>query len=519
ATPAAAPEPRPAVADTAPAAAPDAELTPTEREIAAVWREVLGLREIDPDEDFFEAGGHSLRAVRVLLRLRERLGVDLPVQVFFEARTVSALAAVFDRARGAAPEPPAEDDDLATLTADAVLDPDVTPADSAPHDPRRTAAPEHILLTGATSFLGAHLLARLLDRTTARVHCLVEADDPAEAAGALERALARYGVTVPWERVTPLPGSLREPRLGLSPIAFARLAATVDVIHHAGCDANLALPYAELRAANVGGTTEVLRLAARDRVKAVHYVSSPGVLLDRDAEPGILAPDGRVPADRVLPSGYVRSRWAAEERVDAARERGIPVSVYRPGRLGGDSTTGAGDPDSAFGRFLAACVRLGTVPAYGPDADFDLVPVDYATAALAELSLKPAALGGTYHLAHPVRTRFAAVVERLRAAGHPLTETDPEEWTRAVTADLLEAGGDADESVASVAALAGASRGMPGFGSLRLDVTGTLRALAGAVPCPPPDGPALDRYLDHLTAAGPLPPAAGSRTPGSEIVI
>ncbi|KAB7836967.1 thioester reductase domain-containing protein [Streptomyces mobaraensis] len=508
-----------AVPEAAPDEPSDVALTPTEREVAAVWREVLGLREIDPDEDFFEAGGHSLRAVRVLLRLRERLGVDLPVQVFFEARTVTALAAVFDRARGAAREPAEDSHDTAALTADAVLDPDVTCADSAPHDPGRTTRPEHVLLTGATSFLGAHLLARLLDRTTARVHCLVEADDPAEAADALERALARYGVTVPWERVAPLPGSLREPRLGLSPIAFARLAATVDVIHHAGCDANLALPYGELRAANVGGTTEVLRLAARDRVKAVHYVSSPGVLFDRDAEPGTLAPDGRVPADRVLPSGYVRTRWAAEELVDAARERGVPVSVYRPGRLGGDSATGVGDPDSAFGRFLGACVRLGAVPAYGPDADFDLVPVDHAAAALVELALKPETLGGTYHLAHPVRTRFADVVERLRAAGHPLTETDPEEWSRAVAADVLEPGTDGDESVASVAALAGASRGMPGFGSLRLDVTGTLRALAGAVPCPPVDGPLLDRYLDHLAAAGPLPSPAGSRTPGSEIVI
>ncbi|NGO73753.1 condensation domain-containing protein, partial [Streptomyces boncukensis] len=104
-----APEPpaRPATAAAVPgepAAGGPAEaagLSATEQEVAAVWREVLGIREVDPDEDFFEAGGHSLRAVRVLLRLRERLGVDLPVQAFFEAPTVTELAAVLDRERAA----------------------------------------------------------------------------------------------------------------------------------------------------------------------------------------------------------------------------------------------------------------------------------------------------------------------------------------------------------------------------------------------------------------------------------
>ncbi|MFD6431823.1 thioester reductase domain-containing protein [Streptomyces venezuelae] len=485
----------------------DAALTATEREVAAVWREVLGLREVDPDEDFFEAGGHSLRAVRVLLRLRERLGVDLPVQVFFDAPTVTELAAVFDRARAAGGTGAAQEDtadaDAAELRADAVLAEDVVAA-AAPVDPARVAAPEHLFLTGATSFLGAHLLARLLTVTGARLHVLVDAEGPGEAERALARALARFRLDVPLERVTVLAGSLREPFLGLSPMTFARLAGTVDAIHHVGCEANLAQPYRQLKAANAGATAEVLRLAARARTKPVHYVSSPGVLFARGADPGVLRPDGRVPADAVLPSGYVRSRWVAEELADEGRRRGIPVSVYRPGRLGGDSVTGSGDPDAAFWRFIGACVELGAVPDFGADADFDLVPVDFAVAALTHLSLTPSALGGTYHLANPERSRLDTVVARLRAAGYRLASTDADRWSRLVSEDVLDAGGD--EGSVPVAALAGASHGMPGFGSLRLDVSGTLDALAGSgVRCPAVDGPLLDRYVNHLVGAGLLP--------------
>ncbi|MFF1379241.1 thioester reductase domain-containing protein, partial [Streptomyces sp. NPDC058308] len=503
----------PAVPDADEATVPtvdgDVALTATEREVAAVWREVLGLREVDPDEDFFEAGGHSLRAVRVLLRLRERLGVDLPVQVFFDAPTVTELAAVFDRARvagdsGAAREE-AADADAAVLRADAVLAEDIVCA-GAPADPERVAAPQHLFLTGATSFLGAHLLARLLTVTGARLHVLVDAEGPGEAERTLARALARFRLVVPMERVTVLAGSLREPLLGLSPMTFARLAGTVDAIHHVGCEANLAQPYRQLKAANAGGTAEVLRLAARTRIKPVHYVSSPGVLFERGAEPGLLRPDGRVPAEAVLPSGYVRSRWVAEELVDEGRRRGVPVSVYRPGRLGGDSATGSGDPESAFWRFIGACVELGAVPDFGADADFDLVPVDFATAALTELSLSPGALGRTYHLANPARTRLDTVVTRLRAAGYRLAWTDADRWARLVSQDVLDAGGD--EGSAPVAALAGASHGMPGFGSLRLDVSGTLDALNGSgVSCPAVDGPLLDRYVDHLVGGRrPAPP-------------
>ncbi len=65
--------------------------TPTEREVAAVWREVLGT-EPGATDDFFVAGGHSLKAVQVLSRLRAAYGVDLTLRDFFAAPTVRGLA-------------------------------------------------------------------------------------------------------------------------------------------------------------------------------------------------------------------------------------------------------------------------------------------------------------------------------------------------------------------------------------------------------------------------------------------
>ncbi|MBW3570415.1 MAG: amino acid adenylation domain-containing protein [Gemmatimonadetes bacterium] len=71
----------------------------TEREVARAWREVLGVSRVGADADFWELGGHSLLAMQVLSRIRQRLGVELPVRALFDAPTVAALAGAVDAAR------------------------------------------------------------------------------------------------------------------------------------------------------------------------------------------------------------------------------------------------------------------------------------------------------------------------------------------------------------------------------------------------------------------------------------
>ncbi|MDQ1292524.1 MAG: phthiocerol/phenolphthiocerol synthesis type-I polyketide synthase [Actinomycetota bacterium] len=68
--------------------------TPEQKEIAAVWQEILGLERIGIDDDFFALGGHSLAAVRIGTKLRSRFGVELDLQTFFRAPTVAGTAAL-----------------------------------------------------------------------------------------------------------------------------------------------------------------------------------------------------------------------------------------------------------------------------------------------------------------------------------------------------------------------------------------------------------------------------------------
>ncbi|HEX8275451.1 MAG TPA: amino acid adenylation domain-containing protein, partial [Longimicrobiaceae bacterium] len=81
--------------------------TEVERRIAAIWEEVLGVEAVGVRDGFLELGGHSLLGTRVTMRLREALGVELPLRALFEAPTVEQLARRVEAGRGGGAAVPA----------------------------------------------------------------------------------------------------------------------------------------------------------------------------------------------------------------------------------------------------------------------------------------------------------------------------------------------------------------------------------------------------------------------------
>jgi acyl carrier protein len=74
--------------------------TPVEQRIAEMWQDLLGLDRVGVTDNFFAVGGHSLLVTRLVTRMRAELGVQLPLQVVFDAPTVADMADAVERGRG-----------------------------------------------------------------------------------------------------------------------------------------------------------------------------------------------------------------------------------------------------------------------------------------------------------------------------------------------------------------------------------------------------------------------------------
>lgn len=314
------------------------------------------------------------------------------------------------------------------LDAEAYLDPAIVPQRGSVD---LSVAPRQILLTGATGFVGAYLLRDLLAQTEADIYCLVRAVDPEHGLDRLRKNLQGYGI---WDesraaRVRPLLGDLKLPLLGLTEFEFDMLADQLDSIYHCGSKLSYVAPYDWLKAPNVGGTQEVLRLAVRGRPKPVHFVSSLGILLAyRNLEGG--GESAPLDVEKCPDVGYFQTKYVAEAVVRLARDRGIPVTIHRIGLIVGDSRTGASNVDDFVARMLIGSIQAGRAP--DVKSPMDMTPVDFVSQAMVYLSHQPESLGKVFHLLNPRPITWSSIFDMVTGAGYPLKKLPFSAWVDAV---------------------------------------------------------------------------------------
>ncbi|OFA07178.1 non-ribosomal peptide synthetase [Duganella sp. HH101] len=468
--------------------------TDTEAAIMQLWRELLGREELSVDDEFFTVGGDSLLTLPLVFRIGQAFGVTVPLSAVFSAPTIEAMAKLVDDLRAGVAAP------VLDLAAQAVLPADIEPARAAPPAAPR-AAPRSVLITGATGFLGAYLLRDLLDATDAEIVCLVRAATLPECLQRIRANLQSYGL---WRdgderRIVPLQGDLAAPDLGLDTDTFAAMAARVDAIFHNGGQVNFLAPYESLAAANAGGTLAVLRLASSVRIKPVHLVSTLGVYVTEDQLEATVRERSAPPKAEGQQGGYNQSKWVAEQLALAARARGLPVAVYRPARITGDSRTGGCNLGDYFSSWIKGCVQLGLAPRLDGDG-FDMAPVDYVSRAIVQLALGAGDQNGNFHFLNPHRMSLGELVATLRAAGYALDQADYGTWRTALQDAAAKS---RDNALATFAPLfpEQVDPREPAF-----DCSATMGAVAplGTV-CPPADRTLLETYIGFMQQRGFLP--------------
>lgn len=268
-----------------------------------------------------------------------------------------------------------------------------------------------VLMTGFPGFLGSALLPRLLSRSPqAHALCLVQAQHLAEARDRVAEIETAHPTTA--GRIELLTGDITLTDLGLDARARHRLDDVTEVWHLAAVY-DLAVGEQLARRVNVGGTTRVVELCrALPQLRRLHYVSTCYVS-GRFA--GEFTEDA-LDEGQDFRNHYESTKFDAEMVVRKAMADGLPATVYRPGIVVGDSTTGETqkyDGPYYLAAFLRRQLRLALVPALG---DIDrvrvcLVPRDFVVDAMDRLSSLDASLGRTYALTDPHPPTVRELVE------------------------------------------------------------------------------------------------------------
>ncbi|MFE4513657.1 amino acid adenylation domain-containing protein [Kitasatospora sp. NPDC056783] len=375
------------------------------------------------------AGGDPLYELRLTARVVERrLVADLvygrpgPADAAAEritgrfARTVAAEAGAADAGRPVrAP----------MSTSGQLLHSGVAP--TAPTVRATVREPARVLLTGATGYLGRHLLEAFLLRG-AEVTCLVRATDDAEALRRLGGGPA--GAVRP---VRALAGDIDRDGLGLSP-AGLDLARGARLVVHAAADVRLVASPDELERTNHTAVRRLLDWVGEHTPDArVHHVSTLAVSGGVDGPPRRFG-EADLEIGQHFRTPYERTKYRAEQAVRAWAARGHTAYLHRSGHIAAHSRTGAfqaNGGDNRIYQLIRGYLLAGAAPSR-PDTAFAFSHVDTVAAGIAAIALDPYAAPGAYHVESPHAVPHDELVGWLAGHGHPVRLTDEEGFAAAL---------------------------------------------------------------------------------------
>jgi thioester reductase-like protein len=360
--------------------------------------------------------------------------------------------------------------------------------------------PEHIFITGTTGYLGAFMLAHLCEQTDAVLYCLVRSTTKEEGLDRIISILKGYKIWSPEfvSRIEPVPGDLSTPGFGLDDDSWKRLSDRIDKIFHVGFHVNFLFSYQDMRATNVVGAIEILKLATHSRLKPVHFVSSFSVFFT----PEYIGRDV-FEADPLFPGhgAYRENKRACEFLIDEARKRGVPVNIYRPPFISWPVDTGVPNDRDFLIRLIKGCIQLGKAPDI--DLLFHLAPVEYVSRAILSISDNPEAIGKNFNIiGDPYGTLWPDLIKWMNQAGAKIDMIEYREWR-----DFLDKAGknnplhiffpmfsdDLPERGSAVMELFNAGS-MPS----RFDATGSLDVLGGRLICPEVNTEFVRALIDNL---------------------
>ena len=408
-----------------------------ERNLAVVWQEVLGRPQIGIHNNFFELGGDSLKAIQLVTKLLPDFEIN--ITHIFEHQTIAELARTVVWKKDYLKSKLEELKEMAIRKKP--LNPEiVTRLLSQQNEYRRkyrarargsyaekglkTTNYKNILLTGATGYLGSHILHELLITTDSRIYVLVRGDSSQEALQRLASKTRLYFGDYLFEkfgnRIIVLNGDLTKDNLGLTKEMYDNLSQIIECIIHAAANVKHYGHYNDLYEVNVRGTKQLVDFAIQSKMRNFSYISTLSVAsgIPGNQNP-VLFTEYHLPVAAGHENYYIKSKLEAEQIVIGAREQGLNTNIFRVGNLVFHSGSGRFQENIAENAFylqLKSLIKLGVIPKIKqPALEFSFI--DEVSKAVVLLFRLEGPANEIHHLANQKRIsllEFGGILKQLK---------------------------------------------------------------------------------------------------------
>jgi amino acid adenylation domain-containing protein/thioester reductase-like protein len=396
--------------------------TPFQTQLSSLWSELLALPvdRLSMDDSFFDLGGHSMLLSTLMLRVREQFGRSFALGHFLEVPTIRTLATVVEN--GARPDAP-----FAQAVRDAQREWMINTLAT-----DRAGDPRHVIVTGANSFVGIHIVEALLAGGATKVACLVREAPGSTAMARFTEALREYHLEhLDLARVQVFAADISQPQLGLASSVYDALAEDFGALVHNAARVNHVLDYLSLARDNVDPIVECLRLCETRSKKVFNFVSTLSASSSIDLRGHVLEAPAAVRLPLYIKNGYNLSKWVAERQLGRAVAQGAWVNIHRPGNISFNSRNGVCQPHkNRLMLMLKGSLQLGLLPRL--ELNFDLMPVDFLARFIAFHCGRFQAERNVFNLHNPQPLSWEHYLDAFSRAGHAFERVSIAQWQQAL---------------------------------------------------------------------------------------
>lgn len=354
-----------------------APTTETEKALVKIWQEILGVEPIGIKDQFFAIGGDSIKLMQVAGKLQNRF--EFEMNDLFNYQTIETLAPHLKETTEGLKEKfriveafvNGEDAPEHRQEVQRIKENYQNHVQAYQHkDIGDTKPYRSVMLTGATGYLGIHMLRDLMHQTESSVVVPVRGNDREEAAGRLEQTWGFYFDQEPYDlyrdRIEVVCGDLTQDRLGMDSKTYHRLTEQVDCIINSAAKVGHFGREEDFIQSNVVSVEKLIEFAMTGRPKDFNQISTVGIANGHiTGKRHAVFTEADHDIGQVFHGLYEKTKHMAEEKIIAAREKGLKAHIFRMGNLVHNTRTGKHQKnilENNFLRLFRSTLEVGMVP-------------------------------------------------------------------------------------------------------------------------------------------------------------